>query len=601
MCGIAGLILFNQQPVTPAPVRRMLAPLRRRGPDGDGVYSQGSVAFGHTRLAIIDPAGGAQPFVDEANGLVLTFNGEVYNYKEIRAEIPDYPFKTQSDTEVVLAAYHTWGIDCLHKFRGMFAFALYDGNNQQVYLVRDPVGIKPLCYYQDAHKMLFASQLDALTASNLLQPEISTVGLSGYLRYQYVPCPHTIYKDIYKLEPGHYLHIDLTSARVTKSAYWELKVNPAPTSEAAALEQLNHLLDEIFRIYIRSDVPFGAFLSGGLDSSLVTAEMNRHLDQPVQTFSIGFNEEEYSETRFAAQASAIVGTRHTQRELSSDLSLELLEQISAGFAEPFCDSSAIPTYYVSQLAREKVKMVLSGDGGDELFAGYKSYPQCYRHYYLEGNGAGRGLPIQEMHDRRREIFRADEIAEIMRGPLFTPTRNFQDLCDDPITAFQYQDFKTYMVDDILTKVDRMSMAHSLEVRVPLLDHKLVEFAFTLPLDLKIKYRQQTTELISKYLLKESAARYYPQTFIHRPKMGFGIPVYPWMQGPFRHMIETRLRDKNQPLFQWLEQSYVTRLTDQYYIDGRRGLTARIWNLFMLTLWLDRVQRKSPEDARSGTV
>ncbi|MCP5049786.1 MAG: asparagine synthase (glutamine-hydrolyzing) [bacterium] len=591
MCGIAGIIDLEGAPVQEVELRRMMESLTHRGPDDEGVFTRKGIGFGHKRLSIIDLTGGAQPFINESAGLVVVQNGEIYNYKEIRREIGEhYSFETNSDTEVILAAYHKWGIEGIHKFRGMFAFALYDMRRERVYLVRDRVGIKPLYYYRDDRLIVFASQLTALVQSGRVEPRISPVGLSGYLRYQYVPAPHSIYNNIYKLEPGHFLMIDLSNGKVEKDKYWDLRIETVPRGEDEALEELNELLDDTLNIYLRSDVPFGAFLSGGTDSSIVTALMEKHLDNPVQSFSIGFEEEEFSELAYAAEAGKTVHADHTERVLSSGLSLDLLQTIVRHFGEPFCDSSAIPTYYVSQLAREKVKMVLSGDGGDELFAGYRSYPEVYRHYYGDAKSS---TPVREVHDRRREIFREGEIRKLMGSAddLFTSRWSYAGNGSDPVACFQLQDFKTYLVDDVLTKVDRMSMAHSLEVRVPLLDHKIVEFAFTLPLDLRIRKLDEKTGpndaagLITKYLLKKSASRFFPFSFLDRRKMGFGIPVYPWMQGEFREAIEGELRDPGNGIFQWLDYEYVRRLVDEYYLENRRGLTARIWSLFIFSLWM----------------
>lgn len=621
MCGIAGYINLNGSPAELQNLQKMNGAISHRGPDGEGYFCEGPVGFAHRRLAIIDPHGGVQPFYSDDRSLVLVFNGEVYNYLEIRKElITDFQFHTDSDTEVVLKAYQKWGLaGAVERFQGMFAFALYDLNLSVVYLVRDRVGIKPLFYYQTPNQLAFASEIQAVLKAQDVKREIVPESIVSYLRYQYIPAPNSIYKNLHKLEPGCLLKVDLQTSTVEKTRYWQLKISPEKKrDERDWLEEFNALLDGILKIYVRSDVPFGAFLSGGVDSSLVAAVMSQHLDHPVRTFTIGFQEEQHSETPFALEASRIIGAEHLEKIVSPNLGQELLSDMVRHFGEPFGDSSAIPTYYVSQVAASRVKMVLSGDGGDELFGGYNSYQTTFRNYMNEMAGLGVGAKVrmfasnlfnpdfvrgqqqdierhQAAHDAQREGFSTPELTHLLSRGMPVPPRTAFTLAGkgggiDPLTWFQAQDFHTYMVDDVLTKVDRMSMANSLEVRVPLLDHKVVEFAFSLPLSLRIRADQTGNSLITKYLLKKSAARFYPENFLSRPKKGFGIPIVEWCCGAFRPLIEAALRDRSNPIFAWLNFEHVEEILDEFFSKNPNRV-AQVWYIFMLSMWVKHVHEQ----------
>jgi asparagine synthase (glutamine-hydrolysing) len=603
MCGISGIARFDGAPVDGRALARVTAALAHRGPDGDGVHASGAVALAHRRLAIIDPAGGRQPFIDDEAGLALSYNGEVYNYKEIRDELSGARFVTDSDTEVVLRAYAHWGIACLEKFRGMFAFALHDRRANRLYLVRDRVGIKPLYYHCDAARLVFASELRALLASGEIGREIDEAALDGYLRFGYVPTPATIWRGIRKLEPGCYLDVDLVKGTLTRRRYWTLEPSVRERPADAAAEELDALLDDIVRLYVRSDVAFGAFLSGGVDSGLVTALMARTLDAPVRSFTIGFAEDSYSELPYAEQAARIVGARHTGAVLSPELSESLLLGIARRFGEPFADSSAIPTWYVSNLAAREVKMVLSGDGGDELFAGYNSYGAVLDAASGKaphpGGAIGKGLAWlgalagggtsradwQHAHHQQRDTFTAERRVRLLGraadGPAEDELREPSGA--DPVTRCQFRDLHTYLLDDILVKVDRMSMDNSLEVRVPLLDHKLVEFAFGLPTDLKIGYGADG-RIETKRLLKRSAARFYPRELVERRKWGFGIPVHQWLNGPLKPMVHDLLGGGSW-LASHLDGGAVRGVVRDYYA-GRQERVGELWNLLALRLWHD---------------
>jgi asparagine synthase (glutamine-hydrolysing) len=616
MCGIAGIIQFDGRPADAEALGRMNGMLAHRGPDGDGFFVQGAVGLAHRRLAIIDPRAGVQPFTNDDRSVVLSYNGEVYNYVELRKELEgEFPFHTQSDTEVVLRAYEKWGIDCLKRFRGMFALAIYDRRNERVYLVRDRVGIKPVFYHNDGRRLLFSSEVASLLASGDVPREVDPAALSGYFRYQYVPAPATIYRGVRKLEPGHYLEIDPRGGRVRDVRYWRLDIKLTERPEGEWIEELEALLRETVKIYVRSDVPFGAFLSGGVDSSLVTALMTECLPSPVRTFTIGFREEKHSEIPYAAQAARILGTEHCERIVSPELAGEILPMLATHFGEPFADSSAIPCYYVSREAAGEVKMVLSGDGGDELFGGYVSYQTTFGDLARERPrlpavarrlldlgivppalrrwAAGCDLAAhQERHDASRQIFRTSDLRALLAAELaVAPPTPFEPAVSgsvDPVNWFEAQDFTTYLVDDVLTKVDRTSMANSLEVRVPLLDHKVVELAFRMPLSMKLR-TDATGALQTKYALKRVASRYFSPAFLARPKQGFGIPVIEWCRGALRPHIEGGLRDRSNPIYQWLRPQYVQDLLDSFYA-GQDGLVARLWFLFTFDLWHKHIHR-----------
>jgi len=450
-----------------------------------------------------------------------------------------------------------------------------------------------------------------LLKSREFQPEINPESLYRYFQYQYVPKPLSIYKDVHKLDPGCFLLVDVHSGRVKKERYWNLNISVVERDERSWLEELNATLKDTIRIYVRSDVPFGSFLSGGVDSSLVTALMSTEMNDPVRTFSIGFNEATHSELPFAKTVSDTLGTNHYERVVSLEMSLDVIETLAKHFGEPFADSSAIPTYYVCKEASQHVKMVLSGDGGDELFAGYDSYQVTYRDFINSASpvlrqfyrfigkygivpricnwASVRGLNPQEKHNIHREIFNEHELQSLLLDYVDSPKvdGNIFDVEADPITSFQAQDFRTYLVDDILTKVDRMSMANSLEVRVPLLDHKVVELAFSLPLALKIRMNNKNSDLITKYVLKKSASRFFPESFLNRPKMGFGIPIVEWCLGAFKPWIEERLRDSNNPVFNYLHFHYVQEILKRFS-QHDQGVIIKVWFLFMFDLWMKNV-------------
>ena len=496
MCGIAGLASVDGRPADVELLRRMTTCLAHRGPDGDGFHVDGAVGLGHRRLAIIDLVTGAQPMGTDDGAVWIVFNGEIYNYRELRAELEagGVVFRTASDTEVILRAYETLGRECVTRLRGMFAFAIWDGRRREVFLARDRVGIKPLVYAWDGRRLLFGSELKALAEDASLARELDEDALRDYLVYGYVPSPRTIFRGVRKLEPGSWLALSLANGSIETRRYWDLRFAPDPTVTAAEWkDRLESLLADSVRQHMIADVPIGGFLSGGLDSSTVVAFMARAAEGRVRTFSIGFDEADFDELRFARQVAARFGTEHSEYVVKPD-ALEVLPRLAWQFDEPFADSSAIPTYYVAKITREQVTVALSGDGGDEDFAGYRRYATALRwHQRLDrlpgrlarpilGMG-GRALPHGARGRGYLELLGADPIARYFRmvtsrdstglrrllapdvarraGTEASPAR-FRQLAaesgaPDYVSALQYVDVRTYLPEDILTKVDRTSM------------------------------------------------------------------------------------------------------------------------------------------------
>lgn len=617
MCGISGIIHFNNEPINITALEKINLNQHHRGPDGTGLVQMDQVAFGHNRLSIIDLEGGKQPFIDQET--MITYNGEVYNYKEIRDElVAHYDFQTTSDTEVILKAYHQWGPECVKKFNGMFSFAIFDKKNQRVFIARDRFGIKPFYYFHSSKKFIFASELYPLMSSGEVPSEICPEAVRSFFQYQCVPAPLSIYKNVFKLQPGHWIDINLKTLQVNQQCYWSLTSTVQNRTSEQWLEELNSILDRTIQMQCRSDVAFGSFLSGGVDSSLVTALMDKHLERKVQTFSIGFNEESHCELPFAKQASASLRTSYHGKVVSSLEALAILNKLSIHFGEPFADSSAIPTYFVSREAATQVKMVLSGDGGDEVFAGYESYAGTFRDLrnplhgilryvfklaaitpsvtpFLEKVQCGalrRSYSHKEKHASQRELFTKSNLDQLLRVKCVTKVKSQNNVTyeSDQITAFQLEDIRSYLVDDVLTKVDRMSMANSLEVRVPLLDHQLVELAFSMPTSIKLKYLPQSQEIITKYILKLSASRFFDFNFLNRKKSGFGIPMHEWCKGSFKQVIEDNLKDDQHPIYEWVDFPYVQKLLSELFVHNK-PVSSQVWAVLQFALWMKNVHQK----------
>jgi asparagine synthase (glutamine-hydrolysing) len=606
MCGFAGSVNFPAASSGAVALDRMTCALAHRGPDGKGEHWVGEVGFGHRRLAIVGLDEGCQPLIDVSTRVRLVFNGEIYNYIELAEEL-GVARPGLSDSDVLLQAYLAWGIDMLPRLFGMFAFAIHDPRDGRVYLARDRLGIKPLYYFANGPRLVFASELGALMQSGVVPGDPDPDAMAAYLRMGYVPTPGTIYRGVFKLPPATQLTFSLTDGAMSLAAYWNLQPHPRIIGEAEATEALGELLDTVIAQHLRADVDFGAFLSGGIDSTLVVDRMSALLRRPVHTFTMAFREDAYSDLPYSEQAARGLGTRHEAEVVSAQISPELLLSLAAAFGEPFADSSFVPTYMVSRLAASRVKMVLSGDGGDELFGGYESYKGVLGRLKggwrlrilravgsLMGGERGRtlrraGARWEGLHHSERTYMEADLAAEIMPG------RRFGGFADDaltepagadPVLRCQLHDVRHYLLDDILTKVDRMSMANGLEVRVPLLDHRVVEFAFNLPLSARIRIGSAGLE--TKVLLKNLLRSKFSPDFIDRRKMGFGIPLAAAFHGSLKELVEDLLLGDHGAMASFLDSSAVRALVRDYYA-GRAELWSRLWAVLCLRLWFQTRQ------------
>jgi asparagine synthase (glutamine-hydrolysing) len=587
------------------------------------------VGLGMRRLSIIDLAGGHQPIANEDNSVTIVFNGEIYNYRELQTilQARGHRFQTNSDTETIVHAYEEFGAACLEQLRGMFAFAIWDERRKQLFIARDRVGKKPLYFsVTRGGTLVFGSELKSLLEHPDVAREINPQALDAYFSLGYVPDPISIFANVEKLPPGHYL--TFTNGRLTIERYWdfsyELTTNGGNGHHSAAdyLDELRALLEESVKLRLVSDVPLGAFLSGGVDSSTVVGLMARQMNQPVKTFSIGFNEDSFDELKYARATAEKFGTDHHEFIVTPDI-CDVVDELVWHFDEPFADSSAIPTYVVSKLAREHVKVVLTGDGGDELFAGYTRYltersrskfdllPRAMKEGLLDPlsrhlpHGAwGRNFlhnvsldPISRYLDTvsvftglNKDSLYTAEFSDQLRDASHLRSY-FRELSgkvstNAPLDSLLYIDSKTYLPGDILTKVDRMSMAVSLEARVPLLDHKLIEFVTRIPAALKL------AGLETKHLFKRAIADLVPAEVLHRPKQGFGVPIQHWINQQLRERIRDTLNDPRTLQRGYVTRQYVALLLDEHE-RGRRDHSMALWSLLMLELWHRQyVDRKS---------
>lgn len=606
MCGIAGIL--DLKGVTGREdLLRMTDCLAHRGPDGSGIWREGPVGLGHRRLSIIDPESGHQPMATPDGRLHISYNGELYNFRELRRELEEkgHRFRTSSDTEVVLEAWRRWGPDCVLHFRGMFAFGVVDINRGLLFLARDHFGIKPLIYTRSPGFFAFASELQALKILPFFEDTISREALDDYLQLDTIPPPRTIYRAASKLAPGHRMSISLDDGSGEPEAYWTPRFRPEYGRPAEDwLEELDDVLSESVRAHLVADVPFGAFLSGGLDSTLVVGYMARLLDQPVQCYTIGFEEKTFDERDWARTAADTWGVEHQVRILKPD-ALEILPELVRHYGEPFADSSAVPTFYLARLASGSVPMVLSGDGGDEFFAGYRSYEGWMRWITWEGRPRWRKLLYPLMHHLRPHRYLPRSTgAEAWLGSLAksddTQRRNlwrrelepgahrvpdaFREAfrgCEnlDPLQAVQLADIQTYLPNDILTKVDIASMMSSLEVRTPLVDLRVAELAFRLPPQINF-HRKEEGGFEGKLLLKKLLSRHFPDSFVHRRKQGFGVPVSDWFGSGGEAQVEVRERllDPSSPLLEYFRPGGVA---DQV----RKGTGEELWKFLFLDEWL----------------
>ena len=626
MCGIAGR--FNYDPLRPVsrPVlEAMTDAVAHRGPDAAGYHVAPGIGLGHRRLSIIDLSTGDQPLCNE-NGTVWTvFNGEIYNFAEVRAELQahGHRFKTGSDTEIIVHGYEQWGERCVDWFRGMFAFAVWDSAARRLLLARDRLGVKPLYYAElPGRGIVFGSELKSLLEDPDVPRDWRPDAIDAYLTLLYIPAPSTIYKGIHKLEPGHALVAERGTVRTKR--YWDLEFTGEgdPRREEEYLEQLDALLSESVALRQIADVPLGAFLSGGIDSSAVAAYMVETSARPPVTISVGFDHARYDELSHARRVAEHLGCEFHPRTVTPDI-VSLLPKLAWHFDEPFADSSAVPTYYVSKAARELVTVALSGDGGDELWAGYTRHRvDQWEHGARKALGPagpvaamiGRALPLSVKGaralrhlgtdpaqayalkhaygmfepDAKTRLYSSDFAASVGASDPFAPFRAAYSRCRslDAVDRGLYTDVHTYMIDDILTKVDRMSMAVSLEAREPLLDHRLLEFAATVPSALKIKNGR------GKYLLRKVLEKRIPREILERGKQGFEAPIGEWLRGPLAPMAEGLLSDgrlRDRGVFNDRE---VTRLWTEHR-DGRADHRHRLWQLMMLELWFRQFIDKAP--------
>jgi asparagine synthase (glutamine-hydrolysing) len=628
MCGISGMVRWRDRAPSKAQGEKLAKTLHHRGPDESGIWLDGRALLVHNRLSIIDLSTGQQPLVSDDGRYVLVYNGEIYNFKEIRANLKakGLNFRTNSDTEVVLKSFIAEGPRCLDRFRGMFAFAVWDKQEQSLFLARDRSGIKPLYYFQGHDFFAFSSELQGLLSIEEIPRRIDVQALDLYLHYQYVPAPLTILEGVKKLSPAHLLNVSVNKPDAAPVRYWDVrfKANHSRT-EKEWLEQLDSVISDSVRLHLESDVPFGAFLSGGIDSSVVSYHMSRILKEPVKTFTIGFENPDFDESQFARNVASFLKSEHHEKIVSPDLERfgELLNRLVHHYGEPFADSSAIPTYFVSQLARRHVKMVLSGDGGDELFAGYNTYTnilgqtrsQTHKptglRALLQKFSAAR-LPADELirnakspaypearrlHSQVYAYFRDQERTALYRPDVSkhiaaTETDSMFDQIfmshsgEECLSALQHLDFKTYLPGDILKKVDIASMMNSLEVRVPLLDHKVVEFASAVPAELKL-YPDSNGEIEKKYLFKKYASGLFPNGTFDRPKRGFGVPIPHWFSGPLYGYVRDRILNPPKLFSELFNPDYLASLVSDPARAGSES--ARIWAVLFLSEWLEAFQ------------
>jgi len=626
MCGIVGVFHFERdRPVDPARLSRQLQTIVHRGPDGGGLWIGDGVGLGHRRLSIIDLGGGAQPMFDATGRYVTTFNGEIYNYKELRAELAarGRVFRGESDTEVLLAAYAEWGPACLDRFIGMFAFAIIDREAHTLFLARDRLGKKPLYVYRDEGRVVFASELKALVADPMIPRRIDATSVADYAGVGYVPSPKTIYRDIEKLPAGYFAIADDRGFRTKQ--YWDVDMTPdRGASIETHAERLRELIDDATRLRLRADVPLGAFLSGGVDSTAIVGVMSKLLAAegaaPPFTQTIGFTVARFDERKFAQQAATRFGTSHHERVLAPEAGL-LARQLSYFFDEPFADSSAVPTYLLCDVTRQNVTVALSGDGGDELFTGYQHYQTARwtdrihdRLPDLVWRAASTPLRhlmqvtryVPRAYHWNRTLFRAsgsrDENAynngvyspwrwkELLSSDLldalgdYDPFESFAHHyaragTDDLLSRMQYADIKGFMCEDILAKVDRMSMAHALEVRCPLLDHRVVEYAAHIPPLANLEGGG------SKLALKKAIEDLVPASFFDREKQGFSIPVDDWFRTGLKDMARDLLVTPGTGKSGLLGPLKMRRLFEEH----QRGISNghSLWMATMLELWHER--------------
>jgi len=609
MCGIAGIFSFGEAPIEQEELKRMCSAIAHRGPDDEGFYLNGRVGLGMRRLSIIDLATGHQPVRNEDGSVWVVFNGEIYNFMDLRRDLErrGHAFYTSTDTEVIAHLYEEYGARCVEPMRGMFTFAIWDARRETLLLGRDRLGVKPLYYAESGGRLLFASELKSLLELPDIERRLDPRALSEFLTSQYTPPDQSILTGVKKLEPGHILMAAPGSKPIVQR-YWDVRFEPdIGRSEAYFVEKLRELLTESVRLRLVSDVPLGAFLSGGIDSSSVVATMARLVPSPVKTFSIGFKEDRYNELHHARAVAKRFGTEHHELILEPDV-LSVIDSIIWHLDEPLGDASCIPTYMVSKLASEHVKVVLSGDGGDELFAGYDKYiieanDRCFYvpppvrqalrlaarlmpvgmkgrnfvyHYSLTGGDRYLDSIALFPEDDKKSMLQPDILKMIGFTAREWEHEALRRAGRDWLSGAQYIDMKGYLPLDILTKVDRMSMAHSIEAREPLLDHKLVEFAATIPAKFRLRRR------MTKYIFKQAMRGILPDAIIDRPKQGFGVPLEHWFRGRLSSFVRDLLLSKRSRERGIFNPHHIEKLLSIH--DGGRRRDTELWLLISFELW-----------------
>lgn len=611
MCGIAGICLDDPAAsVEQELLDAMTDVLSHRGPDGRGIYIAGNIGLGHRRLSIIDLAGGDQPIFNEDGSIAIVFNGEIYNYKELRQDLVGHghTFRTQSDTEVIVHLYEEYGDDCVHQMNGMFAFALWDGRKRRLFAARDRFGEKPFYYYYRDGRLIFGSELKAIMRHPDAPRDLDLEALDDYLAYGYVPAPKSIFIGINKLRPAHALTWE--PGRLCTQRYWSVAFASSRTlAEEEYTAELRRLLSDSIRLRLRSDVPVGAFLSGGVDSNTIAALASMQLDQPLQTFSVGFGEADYDELSLARLTAERYGTAHHELAVSnSDVSI--LPELVHHFDEPFGDPSMLPTYYIAREASRFVKVCLSGDAGDEVFAGYPHYADAMRYAVVDklpvplrkvvfgpvasvmpnrmnGKGLIRRLSAKRSARYQRQIgvFDVFERKALLRpeagGLHCRDSALFDDYFSvdglDVLSLCQLVDQNTYLPEDILVKVDRSTMRHGLESRIPFLDHRLVEFVNSMPSNMKVRNGEQ------KYVLKRMAAHVVPPQILGGKKRGFGVPLKYWLRAELNTFARELLLSHDSRSEQFLRPAAVRKLLDDHD-RGQRDFSDRIWALLVFEQW-----------------
>ena len=620
MCGIAGFTQFHHQTGDIQTLESMGDAIRHRGPDAGGTYLDERIGLSHRRLSIIDLSeSGNQPMLSHDQNCVIVFNGEIYNFLELRGDMEKdgYPFQTHTDTEVILALYEKMGTDCLKELNGMFAFAIWDKAAESLFIARDRIGKKPLYYYQADNDIVFASELKAILRLDTVPREIRLDAIYDFFAYQYVPDPKTIFKDIFKLEPGHFMTIDADGSN--KQKYWDISFKyQSLQSEEELKHGLQKKINDCTVARMISDVPLGAFLSGGVDSSGIVATMAKNSDTPVKTCSIGFDTSKFNETEFAQKVAEMYHTEHHELTVHQNVK-DTLEHIVSFFDEPFADPSLVPTFFVSQLARQKVTVAIAGDGGDEVFAGYQKYNTDHLENKIRGvfpafirktvfpplaklatqincqlcrkaatllntlskdPAMGFYLSNAQITDTTWNNMATSQTRNALAD--YHPssfTTDFYQKSDAPdhLGRILYTDMKTYLPGGILVKVDRMSMASSLEVRAPILDYTLIEFAATIPSHYKFRDGEK------KYILKEAFKEDLPDDILYRKKMGFDVPLAHWLRTELKDLSERVIFNSEGGLCEFFDMQYIKSLWDQHQAKNNDNSIV-IWSILIFQMW-----------------